>query len=76
MMFDNFNWINEGEIKIEENKAVIKAPVHMCVDSLSIFFGKMSLRVLYSACLFVCFLFLGPHPWHMEVPRLGVRLEL
>ena len=26
MMFDNFNWINEGEIKIEENKVVIKAP--------------------------------------------------
>ena len=20
--------------------------------------------------------FLGPHPWHMEVPRLGVKLEL
>ena len=32
-------------------------------------------------CLFVCFLvgwfvFLGPYPWHMEVPRLGVKLEL
>ena len=30
--------------------------------------------------LFVCFglvlLFLGPHPRHMEVPRLGVKLEL
>ena len=26
MMFDNFNWINEGEIEIEENKVVIKAP--------------------------------------------------
>ena len=25
--------------------------------------------------LFV-FCFLGPHPWHMEVPRLGVKLEL
>ena len=25
-------------------------------------------------CLF--FLFLGPHLWHMEVPRLGVKLEL
>lgn len=25
-MFENFNWINEGEIKIEENKIVIKAP--------------------------------------------------
>ena len=24
---------------------------------------------------FVC-LFLGPHPWHMEGPRLGVKLEL
>ena len=27
--------------------------------------------------LFVCFVFfLGPHPWHMEVPRLGVKSEL
>ena len=23
-----------------------------------------------------CFVFLGPHPWHMEVPRLGVKSEL
>ena len=22
------------------------------------------------------FCFLGPHPWHMEVTRLGVKLEL
>ena len=22
------------------------------------------------------FVFLAPHPWHMEVPRLGVELEL
>ena len=28
------------------------------------------------ACLFVCFCFLGPHPWHTEVPRLGIKLEL
>ena len=29
-------------------------------------------------CLFVCLfiVFLGPHPWHMEVPRPGVELEL
>ena len=26
--------------------------------------------------LFVCFCFLGPHPWHMEVSRLGVKSEL
>ena len=23
-----------------------------------------------------CFLFLGLHPWHIEVPRLGVKSEL
>ena len=23
-----------------------------------------------------CFVFLGQHPWHMEVPRLVVKLEL
>ena len=23
-----------------------------------------------------CCLFLGPYPWHMEVPRLGVESEL
>ena len=34
-------------------------------------------------CLFVClffglwsFVFLGPYPWHMEIPRLGVESEL
>ena len=26
--------------------------------------------------LFHFIIFLGPHPWHMEVPRLGVKLEL
>ena len=25
---------------------------------------------------FIHFVFLGPHPQHMEVPRLGVQLEL
>ena len=26
--------------------------------------------------LFFLFFFLGPHQWHMEVPRLGVESEL
>ena len=25
--------------------------------------------------LFCCCCFLGPHPWHMEVPKLGVETE-
>ena len=27
-------------------------------------------------CFFVLFLSLGPHPWHIEVPRLGVESDL
>ena len=31
----------------------------------------------YSLSIFlVFFCFLGPHPWHMEIPRLGIQLEL
>ena len=26
--------------------------------------------------VFVFLTFLGPHPWHMELPRLGVKSEL
>ena len=26
--------------------------------------------------LYLFFVFLGPHPHHMEVPRLGIKLEL
>ena len=26
-------------------------------------------------CVYVC-VFLGPHLWHMEIPRLGVESEL
>ena len=36
------------------------------------------LRILVYVFCFVlfCFCFLGPHWWHMEVPRLGVQSEL
>ena len=34
---------------------------------------KAQLFFFFFFCLFV---FLGPHPWHMEGPRLGVELEL
>ena len=30
------------------------------------------LKIFFSLLLlFIYFVFLGPHPWHMEVPRLG-----
>ena len=36
---------------------------------------KFSRQFLLFFCFFF-FVFLGPHPWHVKVPRLGVELEL
>ena len=37
----------------------------------------LALQGLFLLCfVLLCFAFLGPHPQHMEVPRLGVELEL
>ena len=36
---------------------------------------SMEVQGLHSFFFFF-FFFLGPYPWHMEVPRLGVKLEL
>ena len=32
--------------------------------------------LLFCKLFFFFFFFLGPHLWHMEVPKLGVELEL
>ena len=36
---------------------------------------KICKQMFKEALFFFC-LFLGPHPWHMEVPSLGVKSEL
>ena len=35
---------------------------------------KISFFILHFVCVCVCLL--GPYPWHMEVPRLGVKWKL
>ena len=42
------------------------------VKLLSKFFKKFYLFIY----LFIFGFFLGPYPWHMEAPRLGVELEV
>ena len=54
----------------------------------STFMGCLKISLAQSLCFFVClfvwvggfflfcFVFLEMHPRHMEVPRLGVKLEL
>ena len=58
---------------------------HLEILGLDIFFLKAMSGTYYLFkffhfyfCCFVlfCFCFLGPCPWHMEVPRLGVKSEL
>ena len=48
------------------------APQHVLLGGTYSIFHVFIYMVL---CLFVCFCFLGPHPRHMEVPRLGVKSE-
>ena len=33
-------------------------------------------KIFPASCLFVCLCFSGPHPQHMEIPRLGIKSEL
>ena len=37
---------------------------------------KITGKEQYNLPFFFFFAFLGPHMWHMKIPRLGVHLEL
>ena len=43
--------------------------------SIHTHFSLIQLSLFFCCCCF-CFCFLGPYPWHMGVPRLGVEVEL
>ena len=47
-------------------------------DLLHYLFLKIFLFFLFTMTFYFIYFFvlLGPQPWHMEVPRLGVELEL
>ena len=48
-----------------------------CINSTNIFRVKSKIKKTSSnAIAFLFFFFLGPHPWLMEVPRLGVESQL
>ena len=51
--------------------------ISMLLLSWSLFLSPMPFSPPLFFFLFFSFLiFLGPHPWHMDVPRLGVKSEL
>ena len=49
--------------------------MRMIVQSVNTIKKTIELNTLLILFYFI-YLFLGPHPQHMEAPRLGVKLEL
>ena len=66
------------EIRLLESAEDLKEqiPVDINGHSLRENTAAQGVFVSLSLSLFFFFVFLGPHPWHMEVPRLGVGLEV
>ena len=60
-------------MQIIKNEVRIK--LLLIPEKISSFWMTQSLSILL-LLLLLLFCFLGPHPWSMEVPRLGVELEL
>ena len=57
--------------KTKKTKINAGRSVMRCVGQQMIFFKSWG-----CFCFCFCFCFLGPHPWHLEVPRLKVESEL
>ena len=51
-------------------------PLFITFDRLEFLYGIISFLIEEFLSIFFVIFFLGPHPQHMEVPRLGVKLEL
>ena len=56
--------------KPEGNVSILK------ICNICSLFQAYFLIILMKKKYFLFFYVSGPHPWHMEVPRLGVQLEL
>ena len=61
---DNFCWTSDSVIHM-----------HTSILFQILYQLSYSSWIVHGFCFFV-FVFLGPNLWHMEVPRLGVKLEL
>ena len=52
-------------------EALCSSRLNLCIE-----FPLQLLITYLFIYLFIYVFFLGPHPWHMEIPRLGVESEL
>ena len=65
--------LSRGHTATEQGDVCVHT-THMCMCVS--FMCAVFLTQASQAYLFFLFCFLGPHPWHMEVPSLGVELDL
>ena len=63
------------ELKVTKPNEVVM-PWVRCSRCYISFLHSLIVGFFFFVCLFVFFAFLEPHLQHMEVPRLGVELEL
>ena len=69
-----FQWGRDIKVTILSDSIILSAaPFQVMFPLSSSFSFSLSLFFFF---FFFFFGFLGPHPWHMEIPRLGVELEL
>ena len=76
VFYHNFFWFIKFWLKIKTTSVFLHVK---CLLAFLIFFIVIKLYIFNSSSSFLSFffsVFLGPHPWHMEVPRIGVQLEL
>ena len=73
---------HQGWEVLRENLETKLKMLYMYSSSVKIFEHKQITSATYVCWLkfflffFFFFVFFGSHPWHMEIPRLGVELEL
>ena len=67
--------VNWKDVPIYETEEMRKYPTHSS-GNYSFLFTSTTYFSIFLLFFFFFFFFLGPHLWHMEVPRLGVKSEL
>ena len=83
-------WEKQNRSKVASLSLITHHPEALSVETEKMFYAPLACLLLPSSStprpirgvtvplllLYIYFCFLGPHPWHMEVPRLEVQSEL
>ena len=71
----NLNGLTKDVLKMAYLTFLCETPIARTSEGTSSVFLPLRSAILFYLFIFLSFVFLGPHPWHVEVPRLGVELQ-